>query len=205
MSDHQDPAKLPGRPDPSRAARRTLIACVATVAGMVGASYAAVPLYKLFCQATGFGGTPQVATQAAASVGERSFRVRFDSNVNQALGWRFQPETPYVDVKVGETTTVFYKLTNSGPTKSSAVASFNVLPELTGGYFNKLQCFCFNEITLAAGETLEAPVVFYVDPAIAANRDLDGTSEITLSYTIFPTKGSPKPLAGIQDASKPKL
>ncbi|PSC04655.1 cytochrome c oxidase assembly protein [Alsobacter soli] len=193
-------------PDRSRAARRTVIACAATVAGMVGLSYAAVPLYRIFCQATGFGGTPQVATEGSKTTGERVFTVRFDSNVAPGLSWRFEPEQPTVDVKVGETTTIFYKITNTGSQPVSALASFNVAPELTGAYFTKLQCFCFNEITLKAGETLEAPVVFYIDPAITKDRDLATASEITLSYTIFPSKGSSKPVAENNDPTrKPKL
>lgn len=196
----------PPSPATSRATRRTLFACVFTVVGMVGLSYAAVPLYRMFCQATGFGGTPLIATQASKTTGERVFKVRFDSNVSTGLGWRFEPEQPSIDVKVGETATVFYKLINGSTKPGTAIASFNVAPEMTGAYFNKLQCFCFNEITLAAGETLEAPVVFYVDPEIVKNRDLASATEITLSYTIFPTKGSAKPLAENADPTrKPKL
>jgi cytochrome c oxidase assembly protein subunit 11 len=185
--------------------RRTLIACAGVVVGMLGAAYAAVPLYDLFCKATGFGGTPRVASQAPGVTGQRVLTVQFDSNVAPGLSWRFQPEAPSVDARVGETKTVFYRITNTGKTTTTGIASFNVVPELTAGYFNKIQCFCFSEITLAPGESMEAPVVFFIDPAIESDRDLKTTTTITLSYTFFPAKGSPKPVAEVKDSSKPKL
>jgi cytochrome c oxidase assembly protein subunit 11 len=172
---------------------------------MLGAAYAAVPLYDLFCRVTGFGGTPMVASAAPAAAGQRVMTVRFDANVVPGLTWRFQPEVSSVDARVGETKTIFYKLTNVGPTSSTGIASFNVVPEMTGGYFNKIQCFCFNEITLSPGESMEAPVVFFVDPAIDTNRDLKSATTITLSYTFVAAKGSPKPLAEVKDKPTPKL
>jgi cytochrome c oxidase assembly protein subunit 11 len=188
-----------------RAVRRTALACTSIFAGMLGMAYAAVPLYDLFCRVTGFGGTPMVATAAPDKAGERAFTVRFDSNVSPGLNWRFEPEVASVQARVGETLTVFYRLTNTGDRPTAGIASFNVAPDTMGGYFNKIQCFCFNEITLQPGESMEAPVVFFIDPSIDKNRDLRSAGMITLSYTFFPAKGSPKPLAEIKDGAKPKL
>lgn len=188
-----------------RAARRTAVACVSVFTGMLGMAYAAVPLYDLFCRVTGFGGTTMVATSAPAKAGERAFAVRFDANVAPGLGWRFEPEVPSISARVGETKTVFYKLTNTGKKPTTGIASFNVAPDMTGAYFNKIQCFCFNEITLQPGESMEAPVVFFIDPEIEKERDLKSAGMITLSYTFFPAKGSPKPLAEVKDGTTPKL
>ncbi len=188
-----------------RAVRRTALVCTSIFAGMLGMAYAAVPLYDLFCRVTGFGGTPMVAKSAPATAGDRRFTVRFDANVSPGLNWRFEPEVASVDTRVGETLTVFYKLTNVGDRPTVGIASFNVAPDSMGGFFNKIQCFCFNEITLQPGESMEAPVVFFIDQAIEKERDLKSASMITLSYTFFPAKGSPKPLAEIKDGAKPKL
>jgi cytochrome c oxidase assembly protein subunit 11 len=188
-----------------RGIRRTAIACVAGTAAMLGAAYAAVPLYDLFCKVTGYGGTPRIATESSKQTGQRVFTVRFDANVQPGLPWRFEPEQASIQARVGDTQTVFYKIRNAGPAVVTGIASFNVLPELTGGYFNKIQCFCFTEITLQPGEVLEAPVVFFIDPEIDKNADLKTATTITLSYSFFPAKGSPKPVAGIKDAAQPRL
>jgi len=198
---------VPSNPSPARhrANRRVLVACAAVVMSMAGAAYAAVPLYDLFCKVTGYGGTPRVAREGAATTLDRAVTVRFDSNVAPGLAWRFDPEVASIEAKLGETLTVFYKVTNTGPATTTGIAAFNVVPELAGGYFNKLQCFCFNEITLKPGESMEAPVVFFVDPALATDRDVKSISTITLSYTFFAAKGSPKPVADAKDSRTPKL
>jgi cytochrome c oxidase assembly protein subunit 11 len=210
MSAHDHP---PGPRSPRSAAapavRRTLVACVATVAVMVGVSFAAVPLYSLFCKVTGFGGTPRVAASNTSQMAQRSISVRFDANVAPGLGWRFEPEVPTVEARLGETVTMFFKLRNVGTRETTGIASFNVVPELSAGYFNKIQCFCFSDVTLKPGETLDAPVVFYVDPKIDENADIRGIPEITLSYSFFPTKG-PRPVAEAKEKSgsntaKPQL
>jgi cytochrome c oxidase assembly protein subunit 11 len=200
-------------PTPDRRARnvrRTLVACVGTVAVMVGLSFAAVPLYEIFCKVTGYGGTPRVAEANTSQETARLVTVRLDANVSPALEWRFQPETPAVQAHLGETMTVFFKLTNTGRRTTTGIASFNVLPELSAGYFNKIQCFCFSDITLEPGQSIDAPVVFYVDPKIDADQDIKGTPEITLSYSFFPSKGAPRPVAEAKDgagstAAKPRL
>jgi cytochrome c oxidase assembly protein subunit 11 len=154
---------------------------------MVGLSFAAVPLYRLFCQVTGYGGTTQVA-EAAPDQTEQRITVRFDANVAAGMPWSFEAPKP-VELALGETGLVAYKARN--PTKRPIVgtATFNVMPERAGLYFNKIQCFCFTEQLLKPGEEKEFPVTFFVDPAIEKDRDLKAVATITLSYTFF-HKGS---------------
>jgi cytochrome c oxidase assembly protein subunit 11 len=194
----------------ARRRRWTAVACVVTVAGMAGMAFAAVPLYRLFCQATGYGGTPVVGRGPSSSVADRVVAVRFDANVAPGLAWRFAPETPEIAARLGETKTVFYRITNTGRQAATGIATFNVVPEQSGPFFVKIQCFCFEEQTLEAGETIEAPVAFYIDPALAGSADLGKLGTITLSYTIFPAKtlpsASPRPLATTErPRDKPKL
>lgn len=162
---------------------------------MLGASFAAVPLYDLFCRVTGYGGTPLVSKTAPDNVIDRRFVIRFDANVAPGLGWRFEPEMSEISLRAGEVKTVSYALRSLRDGPSTGIASYNVTPEQTGGYFNKIACFCFNEITLAPGETRSQEVVFYIDPAIAQDKTLDPIHTITLSYTFFPAKSAAKPLA----------
>ncbi len=183
--------------------RRVAIACLGLAVFMVGAAYAAVPLYDLFCRMTGFGGTPLVRTLPAGEVLDRQVAVRFDANVAPGLNWRFAAETPEVKVKVGETTTVLYRVTNAGPTPTTGIATFNVQPALAGAYFIKLECFCFTEQTIQPGETKESAVVFYVDPGIAQDPNVKDLNSITLSYTYFPSKGG-QPVADATAAVRPK-
>ena len=189
-------------PDPSRPMRRTALACAGLAAGMVGLAYASVPLYDLLCKVTGFDGTPIVRASNGSSVVDRTITVRFDANVAPGLPWRFAPETPEVKVKLGETTTVAYKVTNTGDRASAGIATYNVQPDLAGAYFSKLECFCFTEQTLQPGETLESAVVFYVDPRLAEDADVRGLHSITLSYTYFPSKGG-KPVADATASTRP--
>ena len=168
--------------------RATFVACVAVVVVMVGAAYAAVPLYRLFCQLTGFGGTTQVAATAPENILAQTISVRFDANVAPGLPWTFKAETPVTALKIGETATIFYRITNKATEAVTAQATYNVQPDLAGRYFNKLQCFCFSDVTLKPGETLEVPVVFFVDPALSSDKDIASLDEITLSYTFFPSK-----------------
>lgn len=196
------PAPLPT--DPARKMRRTMFACLGIVGTMTGMAFAAVPLYDLFCRVTGFGGTPMVAEKAPTKISETFYTVRFDANVAPGLPWKFEPETPFVEVRAGETITVFYRIRNTAPVETTGMATFNVSPNQMGGWFNKLQCFCFNELTLKPGETMDAPVVFFVDPALPDNRELERIRTITLSYTFFPAKGSAKPLAEAKTGTTPK-
>lgn len=200
MSDDRSPTDA--RADLARRHRRVATGCAAFVAAMVGAAYAAVPLYDMFCRATGFGGTTQVASAAPATALDRMIRVRFDGNVAPGLDWSLRPETTHMDVKVGETRLVVFKARNRSDRDLTGTATYNVTPETTGVYFAKLQCFCFTEQTLKAGEEIDMPVAFFVDPAIADESELDRVSQITLSYTFFPVR--PKPVADAGPV-KPKL
>lgn len=176
-------ATLPHEPRNRRLALTLLLIVVA----MVGAAYAAVPLYALFCQVTGLGGTTQVSDGNPKGVIAREMTVRFDSNVETALPWTVTPAKPVTD-KVGSVETVVFTAHNSSDKPITGQAIFNVTPEQTGIYFNKIECFCFTEQTLQPGETVEMPIVFFVDPDLAENADLDTIRDITLSYTFYAVK-----------------
>jgi cytochrome c oxidase assembly protein subunit 11 len=168
--------------------RTTGLALVAVVAAMVALAYASVPLYRLFCQATGFGGTPQrVAASAlpAAAVAGRIITIRFNADVNPALPWSFQPLQRQIRVRVGEQALALYRATNHADRAVTGQATFNVTPDKAGPYFDKIQCFCFTEQTLQAGQSVDMPVTFFVDPAILKDRTQDDLDTITLSYTFF--------------------
>lgn len=185
----------------ARISRDVLVAslCGLSVALMVGASYAAVPFYDWFCRATGFNGTTQVSTSTPASALERRIAVRFDANIGPGLPWKFEPEQTEISVKIGEVVTAYYTVTNQSARPTTAVAAYNVAPLTAGAFFQKINCFCFTEQTLAAGETREMAVVFYVDPALVADRDYDELNTVTLSYTFYPAKDpAPQPLAATE-------
>ena len=175
-----------------------LVGCVVFVAGMVGAAYASVPLYRLFCQVTGYNGTTQRVEQFSDSVLDQTVKVTFDANTSSGLNWEFKPVQNSVEPKIGETVQITYKATNKSPTPVTGTAVFNVTPMEAGAYFNKVQCFCFTETTLKPGETLEMPVVFFVDPEITKAEETKNIRTITLSYTFYPSQGA-KPVAGLQD------
>jgi cytochrome c oxidase assembly protein subunit 11 len=155
------------------------------VAGMVGLSFASVPLYSLFCRVTGFGGTTQVATGVSDRVLDRVMEIRFNADVNNSIGWDFKPETHSLKVRVGEPATTLYHAHNRENRAVVGTAAYNVTPDKAGIYFQKIQCFCFTEQRLEAGQSVEMPVYFYVDPAIADDPELDDVKTITLSYTFF--------------------
>ena len=155
------------------------------VCAMVGVAFASVPLYRLFCQVTGFGGTTQVASEAPEIVSERSVTIRFNADVNPELPWSFQPVERAVEIRIGEQGLAFYRASNVGPEPVTGTASFNVTPLKAGVYFNKVQCFCFEEQRLEPGQTVDMPVSFFVDPEILEDPNLDDVSTITLSYTFF--------------------
>jgi cytochrome c oxidase assembly protein subunit 11 len=171
--------------------QRVALIFSAIVAGMVGLSFAAVPLYRLFCAATGYGGTTQVAHAAPSKPGKRVLTVRFDANVAPGLPWKFAPEAPSVSLRTGETKTIFYKVTNTADRPISATAAYNVSPDQAGSYFDKLACFCFSEQTLKAHETAEWPVVFFLDPALEQDETMKDVGAVTLSYTFFASKNLP--------------
>ena len=200
-----EPAQ-PLKPAP-RLTRDAMVAaiCGFVVVAMVGAAYAAVPFYNWFCRATGFNGTTQVATSAPSGAPlERKIAVRFDSNVAGGLPWKFEPEQTEIEVRIGEVVTVFYKVTNQSARTTTGQAAYNVAPLTVGSYFEKINCFCFTEQTMAPGETRQMPVVFYVDPSIVKDSENDGLNTITLSYTFYPVRDPAiKPLAA-GETEKPK-
>jgi len=179
--------------------------CGAVVALMIGAAYAAVPFYNWFCRTTGYGGTTQVAEKAPDHILDRTLSIRFDSNVAPGLPWRFEPEQNEVKVRIGEVTTVHYKVINLAAREITAQASYNVSPPQVGAYFNKINCFCFTQQTLKAGESREMTVVFYVDPSIDKDSDQTDLNTITLSYTFYRQPDAERPVAEVPTKASNKL
>ena len=182
-----------------------MLACLAAVAGMGALSYAAVPLYRMFCQATGYGGTTQRAEKAPDVVLDRVITVRFDANVTPGMAWTFEPEQRTVDVKVGETTLAFYTATNTSDQPITGEATFNVSPDIAGSYFAKIECFCFKEQRLEAGQPVEMPVSFFVDPTIMKDRDATAsrrsrfpTRSIRLPSRRAPRRRTASPVGGAE-------
>ena len=161
------------------------VVCSVVALAMVGASFAAVPLYRLYCQVTGYAGTTQRADKASDVVLDRSITIHFDANVASDLPWTFEPAQHKMDVKIGESALAFYKATNNSDRPIVGTAVFNVTPEASGLYFNKVECFCFTEQRLEPGESMDMPVSFFVDPEFVKDPDTDKLSELTLSYTFY--------------------
>jgi cytochrome c oxidase assembly protein subunit 11 len=168
--------------------KRTAVFAGTVVACMLGLSYASVPLYQLFCQVTGFGGTTQIATQAPKGTSEQSISIRFDANSAGGLGWNFHPVANTMSVKIGEVNLAYYSAENTSGKPTTGTAVFNVTPQEAGIFFNKIHCFCFTEQTLQPGQKVEMPVQFFVDPAILDDADTKSIREITLSYSFYPAK-----------------
>ncbi|OLP54452.1 cytochrome c oxidase assembly protein [Rhizobium rhizosphaerae] len=177
-------------------------ACLAFVGGMIGMSYAAVPLYDMFCRVTGYNGTTQRVEQASDTILDQRIRVTFDANIGGGLPWRFTPIDRAVEPRIGETVQVSFKVKNIASVPTTGQAVFNVTPMAAGAYFNKVQCFCFTETTLQPGEEREMPVVFFVDPEIVKPIETRGIRTLTLSYTFYPHTPS-KPLASVKGAVVP--
>ena len=165
--------------------QKTLLLVMSVVFFMGALSYASVPLYKLFCQVTGYGGTTQVVENTSDKVLDRSIIVRFDANVNPALDWKFLPTQRSLELSLGENALAFYRAENTGSTPVVGTATFNVTPDKAGIYFNKVECFCFQEHLLAPNQIIDMPVSFFIDPDMANDPNLDGVTTITLSYTFF--------------------
>jgi cytochrome c oxidase assembly protein subunit 11 len=166
--------------------RRLAAWCGALVVAMVGAAYASVPLYRMFCQVTGFDGTPRIASKPSSTVIDKTITIRFDGNVSPGLPWTFEPVQHTMDVKIGENNLAFYRATNTSDRPVHGMAVYNVFPEIAAVYFNKVQCFCFTDQVLQPGETMEFPVSFFVDPQIVHDKDARKVTHITLSYTFNP-------------------
>ena len=171
---------------------RVAVAAGCVFIAMVGLAYASVPLYKIFCQKTGFGGTTQRATKAPDKATDTFINVRFDANTSSELNWRFQPKQTVMRVKIGEQNMAYFEATNLGTHENTGSAVYNVSPTIAGAYFDKIQCFCFTKQTIKPGENVEFPVVFFVDPDILKDTDGKGVDEITLSYTFYPAEAALK-------------
>ena len=171
--------------------RRLALISFTVAVGMVGASYAAVPLYEIFCRVTGYGGTTQVAETAPEKALERSMTIRFNADVGRKMPWQFEPAQDRIEVKVGEQALAFYRAKNVSGRTITGTATFNVTPSKAGLYFNKVACFCFTEQELADGAEVDMPVTFFVDPEIVNDPNLNDVTTITLSYTFFETEPDP--------------
>lgn len=165
--------------------KKTMIVVVGVVFGMIGLSYASVPLYDWFCRVTGYGGTTQVAADENLEVLDREMKVRFDASTARGLEWKFEPLQREVTLKVGENGLAFYRATNMSDQPIVGTATFNVTPQKSGPYFTKFECFCFTEQRLEPGESIDMPVAYYVDPEIDEDPNQDEVKTITLSYTFF--------------------
>jgi cytochrome c oxidase assembly protein subunit 11 len=178
------------RQDLARRNRIVGLSAAGMVAGMVGLSFAAVPLYDLFCRVTGFNGTPMIGGAAApGATGERTITIRFNANTQPNLPWRFEPVAPSVELRLGEEGVAFYQARNIADRPATGVSTYNVTPEVVGKYFHKTACFCFEEQTLAPGQQADMPLAFWVDPRIAEDPNTRGIRTITVSYTFFRSLG----------------
>ena len=165
---------------------RITLSLVLLVSFMLFLSFAAVPLYKLFCQVTGYGGTPKIVNvEDEIEISERKIKIEFNSDINKKLNWSFKPEQRSIESKIGESILAFYKAKNNGKKSITGIATYNVLPFEAAKYFNKVDCFCFTDQILKARQTIELPVQFHIDPAMAKDKGLDDIETITLSYTFF--------------------
>lgn len=177
---------------------KVAIICAFTFFAMTGAAFAAVPIYRMFCQVTGFDGATRRATAESDQVLGKTLTIRFDANV-RGLPWTFKAEQTSQEAKIGETKIAFFKVTNNSDKPVTGRALFNVVPEQAGPYFQKLQCFCFSDQTIAAGATVDMPVLYYVDPKYADDINTKGKPEVTLSYTFFPTTSKEAQAAPVKD------
>ncbi len=187
-------------PDLQRRHRRVATYVVCVVFSMVGLAYASVPLYELFCRVTGYGGTPKIAQSESGLRGTKILTVRLDANIASDLPWVFEPDVPSIKLRTGETATVFYKVRNRSDKATVGIAGYNVAPDRAGMFFNKIACFCFNEQVLGPGESMDMPVVFYLDPKLETDEIMKYSDMVTMSYTFYASK---TPVAAVK--GKPAL
>ncbi len=194
-----------GGSSPTKAANHNVVGLMLAgiVVSMLGLSYAAVPLYKIFCQVTGYAGTTQRAKAAPATASDKSILVRFDANISRDLDWQFKPAQRSMVLKIGEEKLAFYQAINKSDKPITGTATFNVTPAIAGSYFNKIACFCFTEQTLQPGESVDMPVSFFIDPDILTDPDTIGVKEITLSYTFFQVKNQKTTQIKTSNANEP--
>ena len=181
---------------------KTAMVLFTVVAGMVGLAFASVPLYRIFCQVTGLGGTPGVQASAPEVKTDTDFIVRFDANTNPDLPWKFKPVQREVHLKLGEEKLAFYQATNMSDKPITGTATFNVTPLKAGQFFVKIDCFCFTEQTLEPGQTIDMPVTFYVDPEIYEKVNTRDVKTITLSYTFYPKEEEEGKVSALSQPSK---
>jgi cytochrome c oxidase assembly protein subunit 11 len=172
----------------SRNNRRVVIGCLVALSVMGGITAYSPTLYRMFCSLTGYGGTTQRVESHSDKVLDRTMTVRFDSNIAPHLAWKFEPDVTKMDVKIGETSLAYFRVTNLSDKPVTGQAAFNVTPEVMGIYFKKLACFCFTEQTLKPHETVEMPVTFFIDPKMVDDSDTKILSEVTLSYIFYPVE-----------------
>ena len=185
MTDTPQTAPDNGQANQQKANRRVAVSAGVMALAMIGVSFAAVPLYDMFCRVTGFGGTTQVAESAPGAVSDRVITVRFDASLNRKMPWRFEAPNAAVDLPVGESGLAFYRAKNPTDRMITGTATYNVSPPEAGIYFSKIDCFCFTEQVLRPGEEVDMPVSFFIDPDILTDREMDDVKTITLSYTFF--------------------
>jgi cytochrome c oxidase assembly protein subunit 11 len=191
----------PQQPKAQRANRRIVVACLGVVMAMTGMAYAAVPLYQIFCQVTGYGGTTQRSELLSdVRVLDRQITIRFDANIASDLNWNFKPVERKVTIKLGEQKQISFIAENLSKETITGTATFNVTPQYAGIYFNKIECFCFTETTLKPGEKIDMPVVFFIDPDLDDEEILNKLKTITLSYTMFREDDEETPVAAVKDS-----
>lgn len=177
-------------PDMHARNRRTGILVFLAVVAMIGLSFAAIPLYSLFCQVTGFGGTTMLADKAPTDIIDRDLTIRFNTDTGGGLPWDFKAEKNYVNIKVGQQTLITYQARNWSRQTSGGTAVYNVTPPKAGKHFRKIECFCFGEQLLNAGQSVAMPVLFFIDPAFVTDPDMEDVTTITLSYTFYPLESA---------------
>jgi cytochrome c oxidase assembly protein subunit 11 len=177
---------------------KVLFMCVGVVAGMIGLTYASAPLYRIFCAATGFDGTPKLFSAASETVSDATIEVRFDANVAPGLPWQFRSEKIATHIRLGENTVDFYRAYNSGSDPVTGVATFNVTPLRAAKYFNKIKCFCEDGQELKPSQTARFGVAYFIDPRIATDPETKDIKAVTLSYTFFPAKSETKTVAQLR-------
>jgi len=197
---------MPQSPDKSSRNKGFLIGFSILALAMVGAGYASVPLYNIFCKVTGYGGTTQTAEVGADTILDRKVTVRFDASIAHGLDWEFRPLQLEQTMRIGENSLARYRAVNHSNRPITGMASYNITPQKAGAYFVKLECFCFTEQTLQPGESVDMPVIYYVAPEIAEDEHLDDVKTITLSYTFFEKEGAkPQKSAGLSLSSEKSL
>lgn len=181
----------------ARKNKKFLLSLLLLFSGMVMLTYASVPLYKIFCQVTGFGGTTQTAVLPSAVVLDREINVRFNSDIDPNLAWAFKPQQLELKLHIGETGVAYYKVQNLTNEPLVGIATYNVTPLKAGKYFTKIECFCFTDQYIAPGETKNMPVTFFISPDLDRDRHMKEIETITLSYTFFQSKADPKDVIGL--------